>query len=114
MKQPDPVAEMEVFLKGMDGEEVDVLADNTSVIEIAAGEVVGERIELHNGVIYQAFAEDLGFMWRWEIHRSGKPVQSGCSLSERSAREAVDHVLAFFQNLATAQAEAESDDPRDD
>lgn len=46
---------------------------------------------------YQAYARDLGFAWRWEIHRDDEgPIQFGGSLTLGSAREAVGHVLAYF------------------
>ena len=54
------------------------------------------RHEIRGDGRYSAVLEDLGFMWRWEIHRDGEPCQEGCSLSERSSREAVGHVLAFY------------------
>lgn len=49
---------------------------------------------------YCAYALDLEFMWRWDICRDdGNVVQSGCSISLASAREAVDHVFAYFSRI---------------
>jgi methane monooxygenase component D len=55
------------------------------------------RIEIHSQGRYQAFTQDVECMWRWEIHMDGEVVQVGCSLSESSSREAVAHVIAYFQ-----------------
>ena len=46
---------------------------------------------------YRAIVQDLDFMWRWRIYRDGEMCQEGCSLSESSSREAVRHVLAFYE-----------------
>ncbi|ODS00097.1 hypothetical protein AUC68_02970 [Methyloceanibacter methanicus] len=61
-------------------------------------------IEILNEAGYRAFVQDVECMWRWEIHRDGKLIQEGCSLSESSSREAVAHVMAFYhrQNASTA------------
>ncbi|PNG24692.1 soluble methane monooxygenase-binding protein MmoD [Methylocella silvestris] len=55
------------------------------------------RIEIFSEGRYRAFVQDLECMWRWEIHRDGDFVQEGCSLSESSSREAVGHVVSFYQ-----------------
>jgi soluble methane monooxygenase-binding protein MmoD len=46
---------------------------------------------------YRAIIQDLDFMWRWRIYRDGEMCQEGCSLSESSSREAIRHVLAFYE-----------------
>ena len=58
-----------------------------------------ERIELQCSANYSAYTEDLGFMWRWQIFRDSELAQHGCSLSLESSREAVDHILVYFQRL---------------
>jgi soluble methane monooxygenase-binding protein MmoD len=63
------------------------------------------RLEVHRRGRLTAFAQDLGFMWRWEIQKDGLTIQEGCSLSENSAREAVGHATAFL-----GRADAPSDD----
>nr|WP_294543819.1 soluble methane monooxygenase-binding protein MmoD [uncultured Rhodopila sp.] len=57
------------------------------------------RVEIHRSGRLTGYAQDLGFMWRWEIHRDGQTIQEGCSLSENSAREAVGHAAAFLGRL---------------
>jgi len=61
------------------------------------GAMVIERREIPGEGCYRAVIEDLEFMWRWKIYRDGEMCQEGCSLSERSSREAVGHVLAFYR-----------------
>ncbi|ACK50235.1 hypothetical protein Msil_1266 [Methylocella silvestris BL2] len=56
------------------------------------------RVEIFSEGRYRAFVQDLECMWRWEIHRDGDFVQEGCSLSESSSREAVGHVVSFYQH----------------
>jgi methane monooxygenase component D len=56
-----------------------------------------EAILIYEESRYVAYGKDLEYMWRWEILRDGEFVQEGCSLTERSAREAVSHVISFFQ-----------------
>ncbi len=56
----------------------------------------GERILLMKDRNYSAYVQDLECMWRWTIYRDNELVQEGCSLSQRSAQEAVDHVMAFY------------------
>jgi methane monooxygenase component D len=63
-----------------------------------------EAVLLHADERYHAYGQDLEYMWRWEIHRDGEFVQEGCSLSESSAREAVSHVVAFFNTQDVARA----------
>jgi soluble methane monooxygenase-binding protein MmoD len=53
-------------------------------------------IEILDEAGYRAFIQDVECMWRWEIHREGKLIQDGCSLSESSSREAVGHVMSFY------------------
>ncbi|PKO92483.1 MAG: soluble methane monooxygenase-binding protein MmoD [Betaproteobacteria bacterium HGW-Betaproteobacteria-1] len=60
---------------------------------------VFERIELQRSANYSAYTEDLGFMWRWQIFRDSELAQHGCSLSLESSREAVRHVLVYFQGI---------------
>lgn len=72
---------------------------------------VGERIEIFNEGRYRAFVQDLECMWRWEILRDEEVVQEGCSLSERSSREAVGYVVAYFRRCDASPAPAE--DPLD-
>jgi soluble methane monooxygenase-binding protein MmoD len=46
---------------------------------------------------YSAYAVDLDYMWRWEIHvEDDGLVQHGASLTLASATEAAGHVLAYF------------------
>jgi len=54
-------------------------------------------VEILNDGRYRAIVQDVECMWRWEIHRDGQVIQEGCSLSEGSSREAVDHVMAFYR-----------------
>jgi soluble methane monooxygenase-binding protein MmoD len=61
-------------------------------------------LEILNEGGYRAFVQDVECMWRWEIRRDGKLVQDGCSLSQDSSREAVDHVMAFFRIRDTSAA----------
>ncbi|OAI29661.1 soluble methane monooxygenase-binding protein MmoD [Methylosinus sp. R-45379] len=63
-----------------------------------------QRILIHADSRYAAYTMDLDYMWRWEILRDGEFVQEGCSLSLDSAREAVSHVLRFFQRQDEAAA----------
>ena len=63
-----------------------------------------DRLEIHNEGRYRAFTQDVECMWRWEIVSDDEVVQVGCSLSESSSREAVAHVLAFFQRRDARQA----------
>lgn len=56
-----------------------------------------QGIEIYRDGRYRAFTQDVECMWRWEIHRDEEIVQTGCSLSECSSREAVAHVISFFQ-----------------
>jgi|BarGraIncu00222A_1022003.scaffolds.fasta_scaffold45698_1 soluble methane monooxygenase-binding protein MmoD len=65
---------------------------------------LGTRIEIFSEGRYRAFVQDLECMWRWEIHRDGEFVQEGCSLSESSSREAVGHVISFYQCRDLGQA----------
>ena len=60
------------------------------------------RMEVHRAGRLTAYAQDLGFMWRWTIHRDGEAIQEGCSLSEGSAREAVGHAAAFLGRATSA------------
>jgi soluble methane monooxygenase-binding protein MmoD len=62
-------------------------------------------VEIHSEGRYRAVVQDLECMWRWEIHRDGEFVQEGCSLSESSSREAVSHVISFFQQRDARQGE---------
>ncbi|MGD7035554.1 soluble methane monooxygenase-binding protein MmoD [Methylotuvimicrobium buryatense] len=55
-----------------------------------------ERILLLQDGNYSAYAQDVECMWRWTIYRNKELVQEGCSLSLRSAKEAVDHVMSFY------------------
>jgi methane monooxygenase component D len=59
---------------------------------------------LHASTHYAAYGRDLEYMWHWEILRDGDFVQEGCSLSERSAREAVALVVRFFERQDCASA----------
>jgi methane monooxygenase component D len=56
-----------------------------------------EAVMLYAESRYSAFGKDLDYMWHWEVLRDGEFVQEGCSLSESSAREAVSHVIGFFE-----------------
>ena len=56
-----------------------------------------QGIEIFHDGRYRAFTQDVECMWRWEIHRDEDIVQVGCSLSESSSREAVAHVISFYQ-----------------
>ena len=58
---------------------------------------------LYDSENYTAYTEDLEFMWHWTIYRDKKLIQEGCSLSIESSKEAVKHVLAFF-NLSNRKA----------
>lgn len=51
---------------------------------------------LYDNDRYTAYTEDLEFMWHWTIYRDKRLIQEGCSLTLESSREAVKHVLAFF------------------
>jgi methane monooxygenase component D len=62
-----------------------------------------DAILIHADSLYVAYVTDLDFMWRWEIWRGGEFIQEGCSLSEKSSREAVSHVLSFFRRLDQAR-----------
>jgi len=55
-----------------------------------------EAIVIHTSDTYNAYSEDLDFMWRWRIYRDNKMVQEGCSLTLDASRRAVQHVLSFF------------------
>jgi soluble methane monooxygenase-binding protein MmoD len=55
-----------------------------------------QRHEIEGQGRYSATLEDLGFMWRWRIFRDAEHCQEGCSLTEGASREAVAHVLAFY------------------
>jgi methane monooxygenase component D len=59
-----------------------------------------EPVEIFRNEKFEAYAQDLGFMWRWEIRSGGGLVQEGCSLTERAAHEAVGYVLAYFDRVA--------------
>ncbi|WP_020174573.1 soluble methane monooxygenase-binding protein MmoD [Methyloferula stellata] len=61
-------------------------------------------VEIFNDGRYSAFVQDLECVWRWEIHRDGQFVQEGCSLSERSSREAVGYVMSFYRRRDERQA----------
>ncbi len=67
-----------------------------------------ERREIYNFECYRAAIENLGFMWRWRIYRDGEMCQEGCSLSDTSSREAVNHVLAFYRVRDSGVATAET------
>jgi soluble methane monooxygenase-binding protein MmoD len=56
-----------------------------------------QGVEIYREGRYRAFTQDVECMWRWEIHRDEEIVQVGCSLSEGSSREAVAHVISFYQ-----------------
>ncbi|WP_036296715.1 soluble methane monooxygenase-binding protein MmoD [Methylosinus sp. PW1] len=71
----------------------------------AEREAEEQRILIHADSRYAAYTMDLDYMWRWEILRDGEFVQEGCSLSLDSAREAVSHVLRFFQRQDEAAAQ---------
>ncbi|GEO42674.1 hypothetical protein SAE02_68220 [Skermanella aerolata] len=58
-----------------------------------------ESIEIFRNERFEAYAQDLGFMWRWEIHSDGKLMQEGCSLTKRAADEAVGYVVAYFGRI---------------
>lgn len=58
-----------------------------------------ESIEIFRNERFEAYAQDLGFMWRWEIHSDGKLMQEGCSLTKRAAHEAVGYVVAYFGRI---------------
>ena len=62
-----------------------------------------DGILIHADSRYVAYVRDLEYMWRWEILRDGEFIQEGCSLSEESSREAVSHVLSFFQRQDAAR-----------
>ena len=32
------------------------------------------RVEIHRSGRLTGYAQDLGFMWRWEIHRDGQTI----------------------------------------
>ena len=57
-----------------------------------------ERISIHDDGPYHAYAQDLGFAWRWAIERDGEEVQHGTALSLQSAKMAVKHVMVFFSS----------------
>lgn len=64
---------------------------------------VGQRMLLREMEGYSAYALDLDYLWRWDIYQDdGKIVQSGCSISLTSAREAVDHVFAYYRRIESA------------
>jgi soluble methane monooxygenase-binding protein MmoD len=73
--------------------------------QFLADPAVIERREIHNEGRYRAVIENLDFMWRWRIFRDGEMCQEGCSLSDDSSREAVRHVLAFY-DIRDGSAEA--------
>jgi soluble methane monooxygenase-binding protein MmoD len=70
----------------------------------------GDGIELHAEWRLRALGTDLGFGWSWEIFRDGVPVQTGCSLTESSAREAVQHVIAFLRLGLEREAPGQQDE----
>jgi len=78
----------------LDQTNIDALAVNNEPDDAFA---VLERVEIHQSGRFHAFAEDLGFMWRWQISRDAEIAQRGCSLSLQSSREAVGHVLAYLE-----------------
>lgn len=64
---------------------------------------VGQQVLLREMEGYRAYALDLDYLWRWDICRDdGKIVQSGCSISLISAREAVNHVFAYYSRIESA------------
>lgn len=70
---------------------------------VVEGDRDPEGILIHADSRYVAYVRDLEYMWRWEILRDGEFIQEGCSLSEESSREAVSHVLSFFQRQDIAR-----------
>jgi len=61
---------------------------------------VRQQLLLRKANGYRAYAFDLDYLWRWEIRQGdGVMVQSGCSISLASAREAVDHVFAYYRTV---------------
>jgi methane monooxygenase component D len=74
------------------------LTDLESAFSAAA-----DGTEIYSKGRYKAFAQDVECMWRWEIHRDDEIVQVGCSLSESSSREAVAHVISFYQRRDSGQ-----------
>jgi len=66
--------------------------------------------EIYSQGRYKAFTQDVECMWRWEIHRDDEIVQVGCSLSESSSREAVAHVISFYQRRDFRQVDNNNPD----
>ncbi|VTZ51236.1 Soluble methane monooxygenase-binding protein MmoD [Methylocella tundrae] len=88
-----------------DHKEEDAL--NPSLVDRVPFAGLGTRIEIFKEGRYRAFVQDLECVWRWEIHRDDEFVQEGCSLSESSSREAVGHVISFYQRRDLGQAAKE-------
>ena len=63
---------------------------------VCTAAVIEEAEAIRQGP-YRAIVQDLDFMWRWRIYQEDEMCQEGCSLSESASREAVRHVLAFYQ-----------------
>lgn len=58
-----------------------------------------ERIELFREGRYAAYAQDLGFGWRWAVTRDDLEIQEGSALSQQSANWSARHVLSFFLRI---------------
>lgn len=70
--------------------------DETTASVSGQPDISPEAIAIHTSDTYNAYSEDLDFMWRWRIYRDNKMVQEGCSLTLDASRRAVQHVLSFF------------------
>lgn len=58
-----------------------------------------EKIELFREGRYTAYAQDLGFGWRWAVTRDELEIQEGSALSQQSANWSARHVLSFFLKI---------------
>ncbi len=81
--------------------------DDAGTAQADAGQddedIVRERLLLNEMDGCRAYGLDLEYLWLWEIYqRDGKLVQSGCSISLTSAREAVNHVFAYYRTIRPA------------
>ncbi|BBL76891.1 hypothetical protein [Methylomagnum ishizawai] len=86
---------MTIDFDNLDPEALDFLSAR-SLSQVPAGT---PRTELFQEGRYAAYAQDLGFAWRWAIARDGRDIQEGPALSLESARLSARRVLAFFARL---------------
>lgn len=55
-----------------------------------------DHVLLRKSGMYAAYGLETECLWRWDIYRDGKHVQTGAALSFDSAIRSADHVLAFY------------------